>query len=51
MPYLHSKQIKEPSFHVSKILRCKPHVSVLFPGSSKDVEDIRNQFELELDSE
>lgn len=50
LPHLHSKEIANPSFHVSKLLRCKPHVSILFPGSSQDVEDIRNQFELELDS-
>lgn len=51
LPYLHSKEINDPSFHVSKILNNEPKVTLLFPGTSQLMDDIRDEIELEHDSE
>ncbi|OXU25680.1 hypothetical protein TSAR_004881 [Trichomalopsis sarcophagae] len=45
LPYLHSKELSDPSFHVSKILNNKPKVTILFPGTNHDVDDIQLEYD------
>lgn len=51
LPYLFSKELTDSSFHVSKVLKAKPYVTLLFPGTSRLVDDVRDEVDLEYDSQ